>query len=94
MLPFRWTYRSRTRQFPVPFAHDRNHISFECRFEYSQSILKVAFSGAAGYRYRRVALRTTEKTPDSSRATSKETWRLTATSAWINCWPVVLTLVA
>jgi hypothetical protein len=33
-----------------------------------------------------VALITTEKTPDSSRANCRETWRLMATSAWMSCW--------
>jgi len=46
------------------------------------------------YLKRRVALKTTEKTPDSSRANCKVIWRLTATSAWINCWAVVSTSVA
>lgn len=47
-----------------------------------------------GYLYLRVAFSTIENTPASSRATTIEMWRLMATSACSNCWPVVFTSVA
>ncbi len=37
---------------------------------------------------------TIDKTPDSSRASTSERWRLIDTSACSNCWLVVFTLVA